>query len=312
MVYGGTGDDLLVLDYSQGDASNVGGVKIEGGYLVRHNIHTNAVIDQLYAPEFERYHITGGSKADQLAGGAGDDILNGGGGGDWLQGGGGKDKLDGGAGKDTADYSDKSASVVVTLNGASYVSVLVGGVVEDRIRNIENLTGGYGADKLTGDAGNNVLDGRSGADTLKGNGGVDCFVFNALSGGVDTISISPPPTIRSAFLRMASAVDSPPVTPRVWLRRPTLRRPPVPARGSSTTQPAPIPDLFRRQRRQRCRRGPFCEPEGHPGARCGRYRDLLARREYEKCGPALQRGSGRRFSSRYPPRLSATCPGPVR
>ena len=64
---------------------------------------------------------------------------------------GGNDVLDGGAGIDTADYSDKTASVAVTLNGATDATVKVGGVAEDTIRNIENVIGGSGNDTLTGD-----------------------------------------------------------------------------------------------------------------------------------------------------------------
>ena len=59
-----------------------------------------------------------------------------------LEGRAGADILNGGAGVDTADYGDKSTSVVVTLNGATNATVKVGGVNEDTIRNIENVTGG--------------------------------------------------------------------------------------------------------------------------------------------------------------------------
>ena len=50
--------------------------------------------------------------------------------------------LDGGAGVDTAVYTDKTVAVVVALNGATNATVTVGGVAEDTIRNIENVTGG--------------------------------------------------------------------------------------------------------------------------------------------------------------------------
>jgi Ca2+-binding RTX toxin-like protein len=122
--------------------------------------------------------LTGDSLANRLEGGAGDDVLTGGG---------GKDVLDGGAGIDTASYSDKTASIVVTLNGATTAVVKVNGVTEDTIRNIENVTGGFGNDVLTGDsmgnrleggAGNDVLKGGGGADVLHGGAGADTFVFN--------------------------------------------------------------------------------------------------------------------------------------
>jgi hypothetical protein len=81
--------------------------------------------------------------------------------------------LDGGADTDVADYSDKTTSVAVTLNGASYTTVSVGGVAEDTIREIENVTGGSGADRLTGDGSDNVFRGGGGADVLDGGAGVD-------------------------------------------------------------------------------------------------------------------------------------------
>ena len=106
-----------------------------------------------------------------------------------LRGGGGTDVLDGGAGIDTADYSDKTASVVVTLNGATAASVTVGGVAEDTVRNIENLIGGSGSDVLTGDSLANRLEGGAGNDLLKGGAGADTFVFNTAlpTSGMDTI-----------------------------------------------------------------------------------------------------------------------------
>ncbi|MBA3449483.1 MAG: hypothetical protein H0T56_18125 [Pseudaminobacter sp.] len=125
---------------------------------------------------------------DTLIGNAGNDTLNGGSGNDTLRGGLGADTLDGGVGLDTADYSDWTGAVAVTLNGATNATVTVGGIAEDTIRNIENVTGGRGADTLTGDglanilignAGNDTLNGGSGNDTLKGGLGAD-----TLSGGV--------------------------------------------------------------------------------------------------------------------------------
>ncbi|MBY6241567.1 hypothetical protein K3F48_10295 [Methylosinus sp. Sm6] len=104
-------------------------------------------------------------------------MLSGGFGNDVLRGGGGKDVLDGYIGVDTADYSDKTASVVLTLNGAADAVVTVGGVAEDTIRSIENVTGGSGADTLVGDGKANTLLGGGGDDTLTGAGGADIFVF---------------------------------------------------------------------------------------------------------------------------------------
>ena len=99
--------------------------------------------------------ITGNSGTNTLSGGQGDDR---------LKGGQGKDTLDGGAGIDSADFSDKTAAVVATLNGATAVSVSVGGIAEDSIKNIENLSGGSSSDTLNGDGLSNALSGNSGDD----------------------------------------------------------------------------------------------------------------------------------------------------
>ena len=126
--------------------------------------------------------IFGGSANDGLRGDGFANFFNGGGGNDTLLGGGGKDILDGAADKDTADYRDKTAAVVVTLNGATNAGVSVGGVAEDTIRNIEDIFGGSGHDVLGGDGlanffngggGNDVLSGRGGNDILDGAAGVD-------------------------------------------------------------------------------------------------------------------------------------------
>lgn len=128
--------------------------------------------------------LDGGNGADRLTGGLGDDFLRGGPGADELNGGGGPVTLEG---SDTADYSDKTEGVTVTLNSSVVVNVLVGGVVEDTMRNIENVIGGTGNDRLTGDnfanqltgkAGDDFLDGGAGADILNGGNGNDIYVVD--------------------------------------------------------------------------------------------------------------------------------------
>ena len=90
-----------------------------------------------------------------------------------MKGGTGADFSTGGANVDTADYSDKTASVAVTLNGANFVTVSVGGLAEDTIKNIENVTGGSAADTLTGDNLANALSGGGNTDLLAGGNGND-------------------------------------------------------------------------------------------------------------------------------------------
>lgn len=117
--------------------------------------------------------LEGWSGNDTLYGGTGSDTLVAGSGDDLLRGGAGKDTLDGGSGIDSANYSDMTSAVVVTLKGSTTTSLSVGGVVEDSLRNIENVTGGSAADKLTGDSGANTLRGGKGNDILSGGTGND-------------------------------------------------------------------------------------------------------------------------------------------
>ena len=121
----------------------------------------------------------GGNENDTLAGGSGADV---------VKGGPGADHLDGAVGSDTADYSDKTTSVEVTLNGSIDAIVLVDGAPEDTIKNIENIIGGSGSDVLIGDshqntlsglAGNDILQGGRAKDTLTGGLDADSFVFSA-------------------------------------------------------------------------------------------------------------------------------------
>jgi len=151
-------------------------------------------------------NIVGGAGADALTGDGLANFIDGGAGDDILSGGGGLDMLDGGVGTDTASYAEKNAAVSVTLNRSTFVSVTVGGVVEDSIRNIENVIGGSAGDMLVGDAaanalsgggGDDFLQGMTGADTLDGGAGTDTVVYSekgasvelALEEGIDTIAI---------------------------------------------------------------------------------------------------------------------------
>lgn len=131
---------------------------------------------------------------DILAGGNGNDRLSGGIGNETMQGGLGKDVIDGGTGVDSALYTDKTAAVVVTLNGATNASVAIGGVTEDALRNVENVTGGTAADILTGDGFANTLSGGAGNDRLAGGDGNDTLIGgvgkDVIDGGtgIDTAS----------------------------------------------------------------------------------------------------------------------------
>jgi Ca2+-binding RTX toxin-like protein len=161
---GGAGNDTV--DYSGRTGSVL--VTLNGGTDARVTIG-GSLEDTLRNVE----NIIGGSGSDTIIGDALVNVLTGGGGGDILKGGLGSDILDGGIGSDTADFSDKTASVVVALNGSNNAVATVGGVAEDTLRNIENIFGGAGADTLTGDGLANILRGGGAADLLDGGAGVD-------------------------------------------------------------------------------------------------------------------------------------------
>jgi Ca2+-binding RTX toxin-like protein len=122
-------------------------------------------------------NLTGNEFGQTITGNAGANVLKG------L---GGKDVLDGLAGIDSADFSDKTLAVVATLNSAVATNVTVGGVIEDSLKNIENLVGGTALDRLTGDGLDNVLNGGTDAlaDILTGGLGNDTYIINSATDNI--------------------------------------------------------------------------------------------------------------------------------
>jgi Ca2+-binding RTX toxin-like protein len=121
---------------------------------------------------------------DSFDGSRFDDVLYGYRGDDTFQGGAGKDRFDGGSGSDVADYAKSSKEVTVALDGGDWVSVSSNGVLLDRMRYVEGVSGGKGNDTLTGDKLANKLSGNEGDDTLSGGKGND-----TISGGKGSDSI---------------------------------------------------------------------------------------------------------------------------
>jgi Ca2+-binding RTX toxin-like protein len=135
--------------------------------------------------------LTGDGLANRLEGGYGSDTLAGGGGNDVLVGNVRpvyatvlSDIIDGGIGFDTVDYSGAAGKVTAALNGSAQVTIGVAGVAADKVRNVENVTGGSAADDLTGDAFANKLDGRAGYDILRAGAGKDVLIGG---GGADDL-----------------------------------------------------------------------------------------------------------------------------
>ena len=137
------------------------------------NMSTQIAQAQIFSAELRAWTLTGTQGDDSLEGDRLGDSLYGAEGEDWLQGFGGNDTLDGGDGADTVEYSEKTGSVTVTLKDVGEASVLINGVAEDTVRNIENVIGGSGQNKLTGNASANVFVGDDAYDVLVTLGGND-------------------------------------------------------------------------------------------------------------------------------------------
>ncbi len=142
--------------------------------------------------------LSGGIGTDSLSGGLGNDTLIGGAGNDTLAGDAGDDifsegtatnggdTMTGGAGIDKLDYSLRTATLEVIMDGvvvsgtftATASGEAASGTVTENDRvgaDIENLVGGDQADELTGNAGDNVIEGGIGTevDTIFGLAGDD-------------------------------------------------------------------------------------------------------------------------------------------
>jgi Ca2+-binding RTX toxin-like protein len=142
------------------------------------------------------------AKPAEVRGGAGDDTLVGPdfpctllgeAGNDTLRGGAAGDVLAGGPGIDTADYSLRSSSLRISLDGKANDGAMAGpgGRPErDNVGNdVEIVRGGSGNDQITGNKWANTLVGGAGDDSLYGGAGNDVLSggdgADLLSGGPD-------------------------------------------------------------------------------------------------------------------------------
>lgn len=113
----------------------------------------------------------GFTRNNKLVGNGGNDTLAGLDGNDTIDGGLGTDQIIGGAGTDTADYGSRSDALVITLDGKANDGKT--GENDAINADVENASGGSGADKITGNASANVLKGNGGNDTIYGQAGND-------------------------------------------------------------------------------------------------------------------------------------------
>ncbi len=209
LAFGGIGNDLFTGGEGEGDDTYVGGegvdrvkytsalagitVDLAEGTACSTDGNNAAAIGSDVLIDIE--HVIAGNFNDILIGNASANSLEGGAGDDWLRGGEGADILDGGIGSDTSDYSEKAVALMVMLDNAVDATVMVGGVAEDSIRNIENLIGGSGNDTLIGDSADNLFRGGAGNETLDGGIGLDTADYSdkteavsvTLNGSVDAL-----------------------------------------------------------------------------------------------------------------------------
>jgi RTX calcium-binding nonapeptide repeat (4 copies) len=132
--------------------------------------------------------VDAGAGADVVRTGASTDFLYGSSGDDVLDGGPGADTIAGGDGRDRADYSTRTAPLVVALDGLAGDGEA--GENDTLTSSIEDVTGGSAADRLTGGSGANALSGGAGNDTLGGGAGNDVLDGGSgkdlLDGGADS------------------------------------------------------------------------------------------------------------------------------
>lgn len=183
---GGSGDD--VLDGGLGDDLLAGG---GGDDLADYSTRTGSVavdLDGAVGDDGELGEgdtvggdvedVLGGSGDDVLGGNQSDNLVDGGAGDDLLDGRLGADKLVGGGDLDIVDYSERTSSLTVDLDGALGDDGETG--EGDTVgADVEGILGGSGADTLTGNAGDNLLDGGLGADVLVGGGGLDLADYSS-------------------------------------------------------------------------------------------------------------------------------------
>jgi len=142
-VNGADGTDMLILDYSQGQAANIGAVTLTGTTAYRRDTATNANVDSIGFLGFEKLQITGSNLADNLnaASITGPVVFNGGAGNDSITGGTSADAVTGSSGDDIlSGTSYNGAAEIDTLTGGTGNDVFILGTASVRLYD-DNATG---------------------------------------------------------------------------------------------------------------------------------------------------------------------------
>jgi Ca2+-binding RTX toxin-like protein len=187
-VWGGSGSDTLVIDYSATDAAvfTQFGPVANAGLGGWDGAFTNYGDRYVAYNSIEHFRITTGSGNDNIITADGNDVVHGGAGDDLIDVGSGIDQADGGAGIDriSADMSAFSAAVLWNLETNSYAGpagsqfanfeyfgTLRTGSGDDVIvttaeRHNETIHAGAGNDRITVKNGDDQVHGGAGSDTL--------------------------------------------------------------------------------------------------------------------------------------------------
>jgi Ca2+-binding RTX toxin-like protein len=139
--------------------------------------------------------LIGGADADALIGGRSDDVLQGGTGGDVLR---------GGPGRDRALYSERLAPVFVSLDGVANDGEL--NELDDVEIDVEDVSGGGGADVLVGSAADNRFTPGMGDDTVDGGDGDDEIWSFGVADGADSFDGGPGAADHMDYSQRTSAV----------------------------------------------------------------------------------------------------------
>jgi Ca2+-binding RTX toxin-like protein/predicted esterase len=164
-VYGGFGDDVLILDYSKGDTGT--GVNHQLVYAYEDGVSGNSYrqtagsnptdLDRVNFNGIEKFQITGSKLNDRLQGWTNSDTIKGGAGNDTISSGGEasggqyeKDNLDGGAGTDylIADLSGNTQAIVLDTTKSENMKLEDGGIYQN-FEVFEYVKTGHGNDRIT-------------------------------------------------------------------------------------------------------------------------------------------------------------------
>ena len=188
-VNGGAGTEILVVDFSAA-TGGVGTVGPNGGgangFSGTYSEGSPQVSQRLVDfQQIERFFVTTGSGADDVATASGNDEVRSGAGNDRVNVGSGVDVADGGADVDaiSADLSGLATGVTINLNNAvntgaygtysnfEYFGTITGSGLDDvfvttGVAQIDTVNGGAGNDQITVSNGRDVVNGGTGNDTL--------------------------------------------------------------------------------------------------------------------------------------------------